>query len=64
MSDVPRPIETGSTDIQLSSEGLANGILGRLIQWGYEVEYDEAAETYRVGEYHEEDDEIAEAITR
>lgn len=62
MSDVPRPMDTGSAAIELSSEGLANGILGRLIQWGYDVEYSEDDDVYRVGEYHEENDDIAELV--
>lgn len=62
MSDVPRPMETGSTNIELSSEGLTNGILGRLIQWGYNVEYHEDDGVYRVGEYVEENDDVAEMI--
>lgn len=62
MSELPRPMETGDMTLELSSEGLANGLLGRLIQWGYDVEYHEDDGVYRVGEYVEDNDKVAEAI--
>jgi hypothetical protein len=55
-------METGSTNIELSSEGLTNSLLGRLIQWGYDVEYSEENDVYRVGEYVEKNDDVAEII--
>lgn len=51
------PQITGCTRVELESEGLTNGALSRFNQFGYDVEYDEENDVYRVGNYNEEDDE-------
>jgi len=47
---VEKPQDTGCTSIELPNEGVANGVLSRIIEF-YPIEYDEEADTYRVGEY-------------
>lgn len=51
------PQITGCTTVELESEGLTNGALSRFNQFGYDVEYDEENDVYRVGSYSEENDE-------
>ena len=51
------PQVTGCTTVELESEGLTSGTLFRLNQFGYNVEYDEENDVYRVGNYDESDDE-------
>jgi len=47
MTDIPRPQDTGSTTIEVDSEGVANGLLS-MIAGFYDVEYDEEARAYYV----------------
>ena len=47
MSDIPRPQDTGSTTIEVDSEGVANGLLS-MIAGFYDVEYDENSRRYHV----------------
>jgi hypothetical protein len=49
---VERPQDTNCTSIELPNEGVANGLLSQITSVGYDVEYDEEDDVYRVGEYN------------
>lgn len=48
---VKTPQETGCTTIEVGCEGTTNGLLSMANGLGYELEYDEEADVYRIGEY-------------
>lgn len=52
------PQDTDCKSIELESAGLTNGTLSNLRQFGYDVNYDEEDDVYRVGNYTEEDDGV------